>query len=254
MPTVYLHLVRHAQGYHNLRPENHQLPDPDLTPLGEHQCAELQRLFAHHDKITHLVASPMRRTLYTCLLSFAPAVAAGKIVYALPEVQEVSNLPCDVGSAPEKLAAEFGEKVDLAMVEEGWNDKTPGSRWAPEMKKLEERAREARVWLRELGRATVLGEERDAHIVVVSHGGFLHFLTHDFDGMNAQYGTGWQNTECRTYEFEDLEAADDEEARIKETASSWRGRRGSATGLTETEQMELKVALESRLKEEFGGA
>ncbi|KAK5652741.1 hypothetical protein OQA88_9594 [Cercophora sp. LCS_1] len=249
--TTYIHLVRHAQGFHNLRAENHQLPDPDLTPLGKHQCAELCRLFPHHDQITHLVASPMRRTLYTCLLSFAPAVEAGKKVVALPEVQEVSNLPCDVGTAPEKLHAEFDPAgtVDLSRVSEGWNDKSSGSKWAPEMGNLEVRAREARNWLRELGKE-VTQEGTDAHIVVVTHGGFLHFLTQDWDGMTFEKGTGWANTEWRMYEFV---SEDDGEARLRETKSSWRGRRGSTTGLTETEQMELRAAVGERIREEFGG-
>jgi broad specificity phosphatase PhoE len=183
MPT-YIHLVRHAQGFHNLSHANHVLPDPDLTPLGKEQCAALQRTFPHHAQITHLVASPLRRTLYTCLLSFAPALvdSAGKkrAVTALPAVQEISPLPCDTGSEVEKLRGEFGEEeVDLSLVREGWNDKTgEGSPYAPVMERLEKRAREARVWLRGLGGEVEGGA--DAHVVVVTHGGFLHFLTGDW--------------------------------------------------------------------------
>ncbi|RWA04348.1 hypothetical protein EKO27_g10755, partial [Xylaria grammica] len=66
-----IHLVRHAQGYHNLSRENQWIRDPDLTELGKAQCAELCKKFPYHDKITHLVASPIRRTLFTCQLSFA---------------------------------------------------------------------------------------------------------------------------------------------------------------------------------------
>ncbi len=88
-PIIYL--VRHAQGYHNLSLENQQIPDPDLTPLGESQCDELCKKFDAHDKITHLVASPIRRTLHTCLRSFAPVVQSGKKVIALPDAQEISR-------------------------------------------------------------------------------------------------------------------------------------------------------------------
>lgn len=180
-----IHLVRHAQGYHNLSKEDEQRPDPDLTPLGEQQCAELCSNFPDHDKITHLVASPMRRTLYTCLLSFAPVAKAGKKVTALPDAQEVSRQPCDVGSEPEKLAAEFGDKVDFGLVHKGWNDKTPGSKYSPLPKMLEARSRDTRIWLREL--AKTAGD--DAQIVLVTHGGILHFLTQDWDGMNPGRGT-----------------------------------------------------------------
>jgi len=253
--TIYVHLVRHAQGFHNLSAANQQLPDPDLTPLGEQQCATLRNAFAHQEAITYLVASPMRRTIYTCLLSFAPAVASGKKIIAYPEVQEVSNLPCDVGSDPARLRAEFGAagQVDLSLVQEGWNDKSFSSPWAPDMRKLEARARTARVWLRELGKKGTKEVDGDVRIAVVTHGGFLHFLTDDFDGLNQQMGTGWANTECRTYEFVEPEGEDDKAA-LRETSLSWKRRRGSATGLSETEQMEMKVALDSRLKEELGEA
>lgn len=252
--TIYIHLVRHAQGFHNLDVASHQLPDPDLTPLGKQQCTKLRDAFPHQDALTYLVASPMRRTIYTCLLSFEPAVAAGKKVIALPEVQEVSNLPCDTGSDPARLAAEFGPagQVDLSRVPEGWNDKSPESEWAPEMDKLEVRAKKARVWLRELAKKGAKETGGDVHIAVVTHGGFLHFLTDDFDGLNPEMGTGWENTECRSYEFVAPDG-EDADAKLKETNSSWRRRRGSAIGLTETEQMEIRIALKSRLKEEFGG-
>ena len=88
-------------------------------------------------------------------------------VIALPEIQETSDLPCDTGSDIAILRDEFKDKpVDLGLVEKGWDSKK--GRWAASSTAIEKRAREARVWLR--GR-----EEED--IVVVTHGGFLHFLT-----------------------------------------------------------------------------
>ncbi|KAL2264650.1 hypothetical protein VTJ83DRAFT_7160 [Remersonia thermophila] len=296
MPT-YLHLVRHAQGYHNLHPDNHVLPDPDLTPLGEEQCARLRRAFPYHDKVTHLVASPLRRTLKTCLLAFGDEGehdgAAGKNknnnkqkkkVLALPEIQEISPLPCDVGSPVEALAAEFGDDaVDLSLAAAlgggaAWADKrSRASPFAPTAARLEARASKARRFLRGLGREWARrqqqeerekekeegeGEEEgegsggDAHIVVVTHGGFLHFLTQDFDGVDVRAGTGWANCEWRTYEFvsdeEEGGEENDGEARLRETRESWRRRRGSATGLTETEQMELRAAMAGKMVEEWG--
>ncbi len=261
MPT-YIHLVRHAQGFHNLSRENQSLPDPDLTPLGKDQCARLAQTFPLQPQLTHLVASPLRRTLYTCLLSFAPALddtansnpTAPKQVIALPELQEVSPLPCDVGSARAALDAEFGPagQVDLRFVGEGWNDKSGASPFAPMMGRLEARARKARVWLRELGREFEAAHPGvDAHVAVVTHGGFLHFLTGDWDGMNPVKGTGWDNTEWRSYEFVEAEGGD-ADAALRETRVSWRRRRGSAIGLTETEQMELRAVAKEHLEGEWG--
>ena len=180
-----IHLVRHAQGFHNLSEENQQLKDPLLTPLGESQCDGLCKRFPAHDKITHLVASPMRRTLHTCLRSFAPVVQAGKKVIALPEAQEVSILPCDVGTDPDTLKAEFGEQVDFGLLHPDWNDKSESSKYFPAPAKLEARAKEARIWLRELAKEA--GD--DAQVVLVTHGGILHFLTEDWDGIDHGRGT-----------------------------------------------------------------
>ncbi|EJT80641.1 phosphoglycerate mutase [Gaeumannomyces tritici R3-111a-1] len=250
MPAT-IHLVRHAQGYHNLPrekggPDPHMLSDPELTELGKQQCADLCASFPHHDKITHLVASPIRRTVYTALLSFRPAVDAGKAVKALPEVQEVSSLPCDTGSAPDVLAREFDSKLDLALVKDGWNDKSPSSPFAPQLSKLKARSRAARVWLRDL--AARFGG--DPHIVVVTHGGILHFLNQDWDGMTKEAGTGWKNTEWRSYEFVDA-SGEDPDAKLRETSASWERRRGSAAPLSETELEELAAAHMDEMQEEL---
>jgi len=183
VPDIIIHCVRHAQGYHNLSEENHVLPDPTLTELGEAQCEALRKVFPYHDKVTHLVASPLRRTIYTCLLGFAAEVKSGKKVIALPELQETSDVPCDTGSDPTKLEEEFGNgqwkgHVDLSLVHEGWNDKSASTRWAPTASKIEVRAREARRWLRDLG----MRFGGHAEIVVVTHGGYLHYFTEDWTG------------------------------------------------------------------------
>ncbi|EON99762.1 putative phosphoglycerate mutase family protein [Phaeoacremonium minimum UCRPA7] len=243
---ITLHLVRHAQGFHNLSLINQQISDPSLTPFGREQCAELCKAFPAHDKITHLVASPMRRAIQTCYLSFQPAATAGKKVIAIPEVQEVSTLPSDIGTDPRILQIEFEDIADLSHVKPGWNDKSAGTPWSPTLDRLTARAKAARRWLRKLGQEA--GGEAD--IAVVSHGGFLHFLTEDWDGMDPARGTGWQNTEYRSYEFVDPEG-DDDVASLRETKPSWRRRRGSAIGLTETEQRELRAVVTRQMEEEF---
>jgi broad specificity phosphatase PhoE len=202
MGKTVVTLVRHAQGYHNLNHANEKLPDPDLTPLGESQCRALSTAFPFPDKVTHLVASPLRRTLYTCLLSFPDAVSRGLIVLAVPELQETSNQPCDTGSEPSKLQTEFGTgpfagTVDLSRVDEGWNSKT--GRWSPTKEAIEARAKDARLILREIAQES----EEDKEIIVVTHGGFLHYFTEDWGGFDKSRGTAWLNTEFRSYEFVD---------------------------------------------------
>ncbi|KMP01098.1 hypothetical protein CIHG_01389 [Coccidioides immitis H538.4] len=249
MPPV-LHCVRHAQGFHNLNYANHILPDPLLTPHGETQCRNLLVNFPFHANVELIVASPLRRTIYTALLAFeVPLREKGLKVIALPHVQETSDVPCDIGSDLEALAKEVREKdlpVDLSLVMEGWNDKTQ-SKWAPNAKAISARAREARQWLK---------SRPEREIVMVSHGGFLHYFTEDWQDSTLYTvtkkkpspnnytnlrpspvwpGTGWANTEFRTYEFtavihdDDLygHKIDGDNASIMETIDS-RKRRGRA--------------------------
>jgi broad specificity phosphatase PhoE len=158
-----IHLVRHAQGLHNLCNENTKIHDPDLTPLGEQQCAELQKHFPHHQGVDLIVSSPIRRTLYTALLSFDNDIKTKKLtIVALPELQETSDLPCDTGSTPAQLANEFASyNIDFAHVQEGWNIKT--GKWSAQPDAIKHRAQEAREWL---------SKRAEKEIVVVTHGSY----------------------------------------------------------------------------------
>ncbi|BCR92545.1 uncharacterized protein ACHE_80445A [Aspergillus chevalieri] len=227
MPPV-IHLVRHAQGVHNLSTANHVIHDPSLTDLGHEQCRTLRHAFPYHERIELVTASPLRRTLYTALHSFEPAFEKGDDVklIALPDVQETSDVPCDTGSDPEVLKEEFVEKglpVDLGLLRDGWNNKFEG-RYQPTNQAIKDRARDARRWLK---------ARPEKEIVVVTHGGFLHYLTEDWEDSSQYQGTGWANTEYRTYVFSEEEHKDDLEgyalegdnATLVETTES-RNRRG----------------------------
>ncbi|KEY70745.1 hypothetical protein S7711_03240 [Stachybotrys chartarum IBT 7711] len=236
-PTI--HLVRHAQGYHNLTEENENMHDPDLTPLGEQQCAALRAAFPHHDKLVRLVASPMRRTLHTCIRAFGRDGLYP--VVAIDSLQEVSTVPSDTGSEVDKLRAEFGDKLDPARVRDTWTDKkSRDSPFEPTMEKLTQRGREARLALREIA------GDGDGHIVVVTHGGFLHFLTDDWHGIPTGYATGWHNCELRSYQFVDA-AGQDPDAALKETNESWVRREGDTTPPTDTEMREMRAVEQRRI-------
>jgi len=249
MGKVTIHCVRHAEGYHNLNTANHSIPDPLLTSKGLSQCGKLSTTFLHHSRITHLVASSLRRTLYTCLLSFPDEVRAGLKVVALPELQETSDLPCDTGSEPAALAEEFGkgdykDTVDLSLVQPGWNSKT--GRWSPAASAIEARARDARIWLRNLAKSQ--SGDGDVDIVVVTHGGYLHYFTEDWEGTEKFTGTGWANCEYRAYEFLD-QSGGDAAASLIETRTSRAARRGSEKSLSADEQRELKASAEKDWQE-----
>lgn len=265
-----VHLVRHAQGFHNLSVANHSMHDPLLTPLGEDQCRTLSKAFPYTDKIDLVVASPLKRTIYTALYSFPEPIEKKHLkVIALPELQETSDLPCDTGSEPAEVEREFrGKPVDLSTLQtsEGatWNSKK--GRWAPHAEAIQVRAREAREWLL---------KRPEKEIAVVTHGGFLHYFTEDWAGhdkfqgshhhqhhhfrlhyasekfqphhnhgeidlffnelLNDRHaGTGWANTEFRSYDF-----APDGSAHLVETDESRERRAGTEKPLSKEEQKNL---------------
>ena len=227
-----IHLVRHAQGFHNLSYKKHSIRDPLLTPKGRTQCEDVSVTFpaAQQSSIKLLAASPLRRTIYTALYSFPDVVKRGLKIVALPEAQETGAVPCDVGSDLEVLKKEFETlPVDLSLVHEGWNSKT--GRWVADADAVRERALFVRRWLRD--------REEDV-ICLVSHGGFLHYLNEDWDGFREAKGTGWANCEWRTYEFKARVDEGDENATLVETEGSQARRRGTEKELSDTEQAELE--------------
>ena len=153
-----------------MEPVNDQLHDPLLTPLGETQCHELSRTFPYHDSIDLLVSSPIKRTLFTTLLAFKPEIERGLKVIALPELQEIADVPCDTGSDLEILKkAMEGKPVDLSHVPDGWNSKK--GEWAASVDMINNRASKFRRWLK--GRP-------EKNIIVVTHGGMVTYLTDDW--------------------------------------------------------------------------
>lgn len=223
--------------------------DPTLTPKGEDECQQLCQRFPYHQSVDLLVVSPLRRTIYTALLGFRPEIERGVQVIALPEMQETSGLPCDTGSDATKLKQEMdGKPVDLSLVHDGWNSKS--GRWAPTKAAVEKRSRQARQWLK---------ARPEKEIVVVTHGGLLHYFTEDwtdsgtFIGKNDPprfsvgfaltdpVGTGWMNTEFRSYHFIDAVEEDEEDnASMMETAESSRRRKGKEMPLTKAERLQLR--------------
>jgi hypothetical protein len=129
MPPI-VHCVRHAQGVHNLSHANHNLPDPELTPLGEEQARELGAKFHSLENIELIVSSPLRRTIQTALLAFASQVRDGGLqVVAWPDVQEASDLVCDTGSDLRDIEQQFNQSpVDFSLVAPGWHIKVRFSR------------------------------------------------------------------------------------------------------------------------------
>jgi broad specificity phosphatase PhoE len=124
-----VHLVRHAQGYHNISPEGHALLDPQLTDTGKDQARRLQQDFPFYNSIGLILASPIKRAIYTALLGFDEQIhRRGLKVVAMPDLQPTSDRLCDTGVSRHEVAREFeGLPVDLSFVTPGWECKR--GRW-----------------------------------------------------------------------------------------------------------------------------
>ncbi|KAI8722960.1 hypothetical protein NCS52_00150600 [Fusarium sp. LHS14.1] len=229
-----IHCIRHGQGFHNVGAGCYTLPDPHLTPLGEEQNIVLRNTtFSDQSKISLVLASPLRRTLQSAYLVFQPALTTNSKchpeIIAIPDAQETSDDPCDVGTEPSVLHTVVSESkwpVDLSLVKDGWNVKALGTRYSPESNAIAARARDVRIFIRQKIRQLIEQGDTGPQIALVTHGGFLHYFTDDWEDSWLNPGTGWRNCETRSYEFkQDVMDDTDMEASLTETMES-RLRRG----------------------------
>ncbi|KAB8576222.1 hypothetical protein FH972_025750 [Carpinus fangiana] len=234
MPPKYIHLVRHAQGDHNLAPEsrNKNIHDACLTRAGEEACRAFATDFpAELRNVSLVCASPLRRALSTALLAFAPLLKpeAGRPnrtkVLALPDAQEANADPSNTGHPLAAILADGAKYFPPAATEVDWSQVELAPYWYTNSGIYDvhrgacgERAKRFRQWLR---------TRDEEEVVVVGHGMFWHFVTGNMEAGSAedgpdvwvtqQTGVYWQNIMWRTFEFE---SDDDGEARIAETVSS----------------------------------
>lgn len=205
-----VHLVRHAQGHHNVAKGGESIHDPFLTEEGIQQAKDLCQNFARHDDIDMLMASPMKRTIQTCQTAFEPAVQRGHKILLMPLAQESSDEPMDTGSSKEEIEKTFGDLVDTQRLDifPYWHTNT--GRFAVDGNSLIERGRSLRQFLK---------ARPEKHIGIVSHGLFAHYIVGNVDEDGQQTTRMWSNTECRSYRFAEGDG-NDEDARLVELQES----------------------------------
>jgi broad specificity phosphatase PhoE len=225
--SVTIHCIRHGQGFHNLGAGFYDLPDPLLTPEGEAQCRALRdTVFRDHDTIDLIVSSPMTRALQSANIIFGPFLKddPSKRIVGVPDAQETSDDPCDIGSDPDLLKRRCQDHdwpVDLSLTRNGWNDKSIQSPYSPSSIAIMRRARATRRFLRKQAQTLQRQGAQNINIALVAHGGFLHYLTEDWEDADKRPGTGWVNCEVRSYVFECPPCgSSDNEAHLRETTAS----------------------------------
>lgn len=197
-----LHLVRHGEAIHNPN-HNTTILDPPLTSKGIQQSIKLNEDFPYHRNVGLVIASPLRRTLQTAIIGFSncldgkyhnmnhlpkqPSSTSGSAQLSLePEIQAHSSRPCDTGSAVECLQAEFPglpwSEMDLG--DDIYPDKE--GKYASDGESVEKRGERVQGLLFRAFRR-LEGTCRE-DIVVVSHGGFLKYISGHREGIpNARW-------------------------------------------------------------------
>jgi len=196
-PKVFIHCVRHAevsltsihaftanlcQALHNIWKRCNIKPcrirDPRLTPEGETQCQRLMKNFPYMDKITHILCSPMHRTMQTAQIAFQPLFERGLKIEPWAELKErgsmstinrsrrTSQLKGQFKNLPEYWD-DLDEKWYQWRHHETWNTEGQTSMTQSIIANLHQCAQAA---LQERDATTSM---EDLPILVVSHGGLL---------------------------------------------------------------------------------
>ncbi|KAI2607377.1 phosphoglycerate mutase-like protein [Hypoxylon fragiforme] len=226
-PNSRLILTRHAQAEHNVDLD-YTIPDAPLTPLGKKQAASLPRLTPTLQASADVIlSSPLKRTLQTTYLGWAPAIArlgGLKAVVVVPAAQECNDLPCDTGSARSALEAEEEfARFDLAPLTPEWNSKE--GFYAASEEALEERAAFVRRLLR---------DRPEKNVVLVAHGDILRRITRHPDDERNPGEYPWKNAEVRVFGF-DERFVGTEECWLWEEEGEGGGAAAGGYGLTSTE-------------------
>jgi broad specificity phosphatase PhoE len=190
--TVYL--LRHAEAQHNVVPHNFTLPDPSLTSRGVRQAQRLVDNFSADAlaNVELIVTSPLRRCLQTVSNAFGRRIDWGIVpVVVLPDLQETGDHPCDTGSSPAALEAEFPQLASEIRrdLKPDWYAKVGEN--ASDEEALLERAQRVKQWL---------GDRPERVIMVVSHNGILRRLLGNEEWCkHGKAANGFQNAEARRY-------------------------------------------------------
>lgn len=165
-----VHLVRHGQGQHQLEPlqEHRQISDPRLTDASIERCEQFNTHFPDAIPVELVCASPMRRAIQTAQHCFEKVIprTESKRILLLPLAQENTDEPCDIGSRPDVIEAEFGDAVDASMLNAGWMAKEGMNAATPTA--LVARAKQFRQWI---------FQRPEKEIVVCGHGAFWDYVT-----------------------------------------------------------------------------
>lgn len=138
------------------------------------------------DKITHILCSPLHRTLETCLRSFETLTNRGMKVIAWDILRELGDGPCNHGDPLSVLAEKVkGLPVNLALLKEGWETGEKIRYHTQRPKHMQCLAKELYSFCHTVVKGGIwngiplqaIDDGRDIEVLIVSHGNLLKSLT-----------------------------------------------------------------------------
>jgi broad specificity phosphatase PhoE len=194
-----IHLVRHAEGLHNLR-NDPNIPDAPLSERGFDFAEDLGRRFiqAHSNSVGAIMSSPLRRTIQTSLTAFprilsstqypensARGVRDGVKLALDADLQEIADIPSNTGSPLTDLENEFPELMpQIQALDQNWYIKT-----GPESP-LPQAVAQRRIRILERLQQTLAAlqnGQKGKDIVIVTHQGVIALLAPNANIPVAQW-------------------------------------------------------------------
>lgn len=172
-------LTIHQAG--NGREENYFIHDPELTSQGIKDCHAFSKAFDRHDHITHLIVSPLSRTVSSALAMFAPAIADGIKLTLVPEIQAASSCFSCIGLPRDQLKEKYRmwkNSINFDFVGSTWTVKLDGP-YSSHYDCVHKRVKEIIQWCRD-GKDSDDGVDGRREIVLVTHQSILGHLGRKF--------------------------------------------------------------------------
>ncbi|UJR08427.1 hypothetical protein I4U23_012697 [Adineta vaga] len=165
-----VYYMRHFEALHNIPPHNFSIHDPELSSLGQNQATNAIQNIQTISSIDLVVCSPLIRTLQTYLLVFNNQRNIPLIIH--PDLQEVCNEPCDIGSPLNDLKTKFPTLLNEFDV---FEDTFGGNEWLEKNdlesiyspKQIQQRTKRFLQWLM---------NRSEKHIFIISHNLMLQEL------------------------------------------------------------------------------
>ncbi|KAL2824281.1 hypothetical protein BDW59DRAFT_173005 [Aspergillus cavernicola] len=183
-------LLHWPKGTHNPT-HNTSILDPPLTANGVEQYVTWSRDFTFKDSVGLVLTSPLRRTLQTAVIGFQGCLDGSNYgteadtqfgvsdhaqLSIEPDLQAHSARPCDKGSDISVLRSEFDYfPWDILACDPTFPSKE--CLYATDARTLEQRGLRVHRLLQQ--RFKELEGSSRSNIVVVTHGGFMNFITRE---------------------------------------------------------------------------